>query len=210
MFIAINLTKYVFVGKHPNFEKLVNAISDDQDSWYFCQFDCPNNYENFADEELQLLYMNLTQNFDGCQFSRKDLINIIISYIGCIDETLSQSELAIGFSADFENYVSSHGIAYEYFKPRVSAEFAGSGEAYSTEPREKRERKVTAPGESKTPQRGACAHIWETAEQLWQADQNVEHLNQIKKDARIALIAEGVNSSTVSVQLSKWAKTKLN
>lgn len=92
--------------------------------------------------------------------------------------------------------------------PPRSTESAPKASARATQPREKAPGNAGVQGSERPARNGACARIWEVADELWNADPRPDLIKQIKKDAKVALIAEGINPSTCSVQLSKWEKEK--
>lgn len=92
--------------------------------------------------------------------------------------------------------------------PRSSESSTSTPRTRATQPREKAGGSAGVQGSERPARNGACARIWEVADELWNADPRPDLIKQIKKDAKIALVAEGINPSTCSVQLSKWEKEK--
>lgn len=202
MLIAINDETLCVMVKHPNIETLLSYLDNHIDAnccYSIFKFDEKSNYLKLSLDNLKILLFNLTGISDNNDYNREQTTNLIIAYIGCFHESKSASWLQINATDEFTNYVASNGLQNCEFVPAKSR-------AFNSQQRQTTNGNAVTQGNTKTPKNGNCALIWEVANKLWELSKNIEQLSTIKKDARIELVAMGINPSTVSVQLSKWTK----
>lgn len=188
--------------KHPNIEKIIDKLDNHIDSdceYSIFGFKHSYNFNRYHFDNLKILLYNLTGIDVNNSYTERQVRNLIVAYIGCLEESKNVSWLQINATDEYTNYVLEHGLQGCVFTEPKSAPFTAPQRQTSTV-------HSNTQGSVKAPKNGACALIWEVANRLWDGCKNIDQLDQIKKDARVELVAQGINTSTISVQLSKWGK----
>lgn len=115
-------------------------------------------------------------------------------------------------SAVINKDVWKEAVGAEWQPARGTADIGSGGKTpqRATQPREKAPGNAGVQGSERPARNGACARIWEVADNEAAKDEYSAILESkdFKKHVRELLVAEGINPSTISVQLSKWQKEK--
>lgn len=253
MYISVDMENMNLICKHPNFAYCYNySLICKGDDFNVFDPENKNCWKQFTDMEIQLFYIHLTGNSNGCVRADEHIYNILIQYIMQMDETTIDKTVydqaqwcvdsqvcgqymfvprtslplikerflwpTVSFTEQLE--ASCHKkVDSSEWKKQVGAEWQaerGDGGSVSTRSSAPRQRKTAegnagVQGSERPTRNGACARIWEVADSEAAKDEykSILETKDFKKHVRNLLIAEGINPSTVSVQLSKWQKEKL-
>lgn len=236
MYISIDMTTLNLICKHPNFMCCWNySLISVADSFNVFPADNAIIWDSFTDLELQMLYINLTGNTNGCIKPRDFIVLTLIQYIMESEETLIDAE-QVRKQVDYceqHNALGQMVYVHGANRPTFAEETVWMSlmyneqlelqcpieqnfkQPYQVEYEHKVQHIEKTSVEVKMPKKGVCARIWEIADYLWETHDQHEReaftdraLKQVKVYARQTLLSEGINPSTISVQLNKWQKTK--